>query len=160
MRLREKVCRSNVTESFHNRAMPPLLRILKTASMELKPISFFIGSISCIDDFVSMRNKTVGPFDCILKDPYTLTSPVHLNPYPAPLTPLTPNFTLPTTPTISSRSLNTNKRHPPTLDDLIVVVAHLRWMISPCSRLWSRSHSGRHRSELWPPLGWMISSAW
>ena len=63
MWLREKVCGSTVTEFFHNKGMPPLLRILGTASMELKPISFLIGSISCIDSFVSMRNKTVGPFD-------------------------------------------------------------------------------------------------
>ena len=48
MWLREKVYESTVIESFHNKAMPPLLRILGIASMELKPISFFIGSISCM----------------------------------------------------------------------------------------------------------------
>ena len=67
MWLREKVCESTVIESFHNKAMSPLLRILEIASMELKPISFFIGSISSINGFISMRNKTVDPFDCILK---------------------------------------------------------------------------------------------
>ena len=126
-----------------------------------------------IAHFLSPNNDKISPIVRLAPKPsyvFNLKSlkklgPTHSNltcapkPLPGPINSTHPNFTLPSTPTISSRNLITNKCHPPTLDDLVVVV-HVCWMISLCLRLWSRSHSGCHRSELWPPLGWMISSAW
>ena len=51
-----------LTSLFQRSANPPLRSTLGTTSIEGKLSSSFMGCISVTDNFVSMRNKIVGPF--------------------------------------------------------------------------------------------------